>query len=389
MRQSYQCLLIMLMLGMNTLSYIPNAYADAPKPIGTPAPIAEAPLTEADLVGLWSGDVRVPGHTDIWQMLPKFIYYANNDTYVTLFVNNTVLFEKDGAFVVTIEGESSASQYKGHYSLKDTTLTMAFNETPSNTDQSTSPSSTTFQYDLARWANELQLHDPKEIGFQSLLRPLQMEWQPRKGSLIYQGPSGPMQLEMNGQLEQSYHYLDGGITHYADVSASWRLVHSDKPNAAPLIKLEGVRDGADFKTFTVSLEAIPGLPAQIKSLRTTPNVVMYDYVLERLEVADTNPKQYVWGLRFDSQAGGAIEKAFTPPLTFYRSLTSPELRQLISQLPPKTRIIYSPLMVRFISVSPLVIANDPEQKLLDDFITICKSNGVQFYINHNWSEPLR
>ncbi len=347
-----------------------------------PASQTEAALTQKDIVGLWSGSVRMPGRTDIWQFLPKFVHYDENGTAVTIYLNNTVLFREDGTFKFTVEDQTTASQYEGRYAIKDAVLTMTFPSTAGGTTAAGN-SSVTFRYPISRWNEELMLKDEKEVGFQTMLSPLAMDWQPRKGSLVYQSPSGPMEVGITGTLDQSYHYDEKGITHYADVSASWHLVPSANRQGEPLVKLEGVHDGADFRTMTVPLNAVLGLPEALKQIKAAPSVVGYFYSLQLVEVADTKPAQYVWAIHFNSQSGWELDAALLPPPVLYPSLSSPYLRQWVTHLPLGTQLSYAPRMqLELSSESKKTDPNDPEYGInaFDDY---CKTKGIQFYLNYN------
>jgi hypothetical protein len=350
-----------------------------------PTSQTEAALTQKDIVGLWSGSVRIPGRTDIWQFLPKFVHYDENGTAVTIYLNNTVLFREDGTFKFTVEDQDTASQYEGRYAVKDAVLTMTFPSTAGSvTAAGNSP--VTFRYPISRWNEELMLKDEKEVGFQTMLSPLAMDWQPRKGSLVYQSPSGPMEFGITGTLDQSYHYDEKDITHYADVSASWHLVASASRQGEPLVKLEGVHDGADFKTLVVPLSAVSGLPKALKQIKAAPSVVGYFYTLQLLEIADTKPAQYVWAIHFDSQSGWELDAAPLPPPVLYPSLSSPELREYITHLPRGTLLSYAPRMRLFATPSrDITDPADPEYGLAD-FAHYCKTSSktqrIQFYLNY-------
>lgn len=386
----YLYLVLLLVLGLFTFIVRPAACADTPKPRTMMPAAVQPPLTKADLVGLWSGNVRVPGHTEIWQLLPKLIYYRKNGTSATVYLRNTVLFQKDGTFIVTTEGDTSTSsplQYQGHYTVGSdggkTVLTMMFEKVVwGTTPHIPETLNSIFRYTLSRWSDELQLNAPEQAGFGTLLGPMARDWQPRKGSPFYQGSSGPMQIEMDGGLTQTYHYIENGITHYADVYGSWRQVRPNGSHGDSLIRLEGVRDGAEFKTVTVPLQAIPGLSAEIKQLQASTTVILYSYSLELIQVADTKPTQYVWAIHLDSSAGWQPEPAPVPPPTLYPSLTSPDLRQLIGHLPRKTRLIYAPQWRGF-GRTPAVIKPDDPEYGLKEFADFCKSKGVRFDLNYN------
>lgn len=148
MRHIHFCLFLLLMLGL--IASKPLTAAGAPPSAPPPHP----PLTGADLVGLWSGNVRVPGHTEMWQFMPKIIYYQKSGTSVTVSLRNTVLFEKGGTFTVTTEGDNSTSiprQYRGHYSVSKATLTMMFEKVVwGAAPYLTEPLNTSFHYTLSR-----------------------------------------------------------------------------------------------------------------------------------------------------------------------------------------------------------------------------------------------
>lgn len=370
--------LFLLVLFGCSITIAPTVHA-APLP---PSSQPEAALTQKDIVGLWSGSVRMPERTDIWQFLPKFVHYDENGTAVTIYLNNTVLFREDGTFKFTVEDQDTASQYEGHYAVKDAVLTMTFPSASLGTGAAGN-SPTAFRYPISRWNQDLMLKDEKEIGFQTMLSPLAMDWKPRKGSLVYQSPSGPMEFGITGTLNQSYHYDEKGITHYADVSASWHLVPSASLQSEPLAKLIGVHDGTAFMTKIVPLSAIPGLAADIKQIKASKTDAGYFYSLHLLEVADTKPTQYVWELDFDSQSGWEINPAPIPPPALYPSLKSPDLREAITYLPHGTQITYAPRMqLELSSESKKTDPNDPEYGInaFDDY---CKTKGIQFYLNYN------
>ncbi len=334
-------------------------------------------LTGADLVGLWLGNVRVPGHTEMWQFVPKVVHYQKNGTSVTVYVRNTVLFEKSGTFVVTTEGDNSTPatrQYKGHYDVTDMALTMAFEEIGPNGKRS---AGTSFRYTLLRYNDKLQLGDSEQPAFGSLLE----RWSPRKGGFSYQGPSGQIRFDTDGGLRQSYQYAENGITHYADVYGHWRLVRPSSPHGDFQVRMEGVRDGADFKTITVPLEAVLGLSEEVKQTQDSPTVILYSYSLELIQVADTKPTRYVWAVQLDSSMGWLPEPAPVPPPTLYPSLVSPDLQQFISRLPRKTRLVYAPRGVGF-GLTPKVVAPDDPEYGLKDFALFCKNKGVRFDLNY-------
>lgn len=366
-------LLVLFECGITNASTV---YAGTPPLSSASQP--EATLAQKDIVGLWSGDVRVPGRVDLWQFLPRLVHYRDSGISVTIYLHNTVLFRRDGTFRVIIEGERTASQYEGHYNIGNSALTMTFSNSALSANAAEGSTGYTFRYPLSRWSNELMLTDPKQAGFQTLLSPMAIDWQPRKGSLVYQGPDGQVEIGISGDLSQQYHYEEDGVIHYAEVSAAWHLVPSQNLNHAPLVKLEGVRDGVNFKTVLVPINTIAGMASRIKQVQASKTTAGYFYSLKLLEVADAKPTRYVWQLQFEFQAGWEVNQAPLAPSILYPSLASPDLRQWIAHLPHGTAINYTPKqMFRFNPVDKAIDPSEPEHGIAD-FAHYCKVVGIDF-----------
>jgi len=93
------------------------------------------------------------------------------------------------------------------------------------------------------------------------------------------------------------------------------------------------------------------------------------YTLMRVPVADTNPVQFVWQVRPFNPGGGTATE------TSYASLSSPNLRQWVAELPKGTLLRYTPLALPLLNPR-FRPAADPENEIAE-FSQFCQRKGVQ------------
>ncbi len=353
-----------------------------------------ASVTGADIVGLWAGSLREPGDTpDTMDTPPGPLYsdYQHGGTLAHTTLYDTVVFGKKGDFVVTREQRNGTYQQCGRYTVAGWVLTVTY--------QGYSPAfgaaGGSYRYLLSRSGAGLTLTEDEVAAPPAKAADVVFSYPIMLNRLnadisgpVFRGPSGPAWLGGGGELSQPYHYRSGGIDHYAESEGSWRLVRpAAGSQATPVIRLNGLRDGATFEAVTVPLRTLPGLADEYCRFERTPDWYRYGYTLELLQVADREPRAYVWAVHFQDQSPLEPDPPPAAPAALFPGLASPALRQWVSGLPPGVVLSYAPMMrmgfLRPLGAPPVTgppDPNDPEAGL-DDFGQFCRSKSVVFSLN--------
>lgn len=110
-----------------------------------------------------------------------------------------------------------------------------------------------------------------------------------------------------------------------------------------------------------------------QSTPTKPGPIHYK--LQSLRIADSNPIAHVWVLQMIEEDG---RPGFLTPYA-YNSLTSPRLRQLVSDLPKGSAITADAIFDRYAPVTQKDVTEQmAEEAELEDFRKFCQSKKVIF-----------
>ena len=114
------------------------------------------------------------------------------------------------------------------------------------------------------------------------------------------------------------------------------------------------------------------MPAPRLVLPAAPSRSRPFYQLQRIRIADTNPTEFVWQVRDETQTK---DPALLPPGEVFKSFTSPQLREWVSRLPAGSSILsfffLGPIRSNADMLLPPALQSD-----LNDFQQYCNNKHV-------------